>query len=102
MLIEIAGRWIRRFTQIQEVAGAEEGLVTSKHRFGEGASLIDPSLNELLEPNKRVCGDGFACSDIDETPQQSPRVFGRIPESGIEVEIVEQGLMRGGRPRLGG
>ena len=56
MLIEIAGRWIRRFTQIQEVAGAEEGLVTSKHRFGEGASLIDPSLNELLEPNKRVCG----------------------------------------------
>ena len=92
-MIEIANRWIGRFAQIEEMTGTEECLITGAHCFGERASLLEPSQNELLEPNKCFLGDRLARGKIDETPQQSPCVFGRILGSNLGVDIVEQDSM---------
>ena len=101
VLIEIASRWIRRFAQIEEVAGTEKRLVTGKHRFGKRASLLEPSLNEQLESNQSFRRNRLARGEIHEPSQQTLCVFGGIFGSDIGAYLVEQHLVGRRRPRLG-
>ena len=92
-MIEVARRGIRRFAQIEEVAGAQEGLVAGEHRLRERAPLFESLENELFEPEQCFFRYRLASSDLYEAPKQAPRVFLRIGGLNVRSKIIKQDAM---------
>ena len=83
-------RGVRRFAQVEEVAGAQEGLIGGQQGFLERLLFVEARLDQSVVLAEGVLVDGLTRRLADEVTQESLGVGGR------EVRREEHAIRRVG------